>query len=72
MEVKYFEKPFYQANIWIKGGIGDPLLIEDFTTKRDAVACIKKFKKSYQGESELECYVSHFDKDCCSDYSFDV
>ena len=67
-----FGKPFYQANIWIKGGSGDPLLLEEFTTRREAVACIKNFKKQYQGQEELECYVVHFDENECSDYSFDV
>jgi hypothetical protein len=65
-------KPFYQANVWIKGGCGDPLLLEEFTTKREAVACIKDFKKHYSGGNELECYISHFDETECSDYSFDV
>lgn len=65
-------KPFYQANVWVKYGCGDPLLLEEFTTKREAIDCIKKFKKSYKGENELECYVSHFDETECSDYSFNV
>jgi hypothetical protein len=65
-------KPFYQANVWIKYGIGDPLLLEEFTTKREAVACIKDFRKRYTGNEELECYISHFDETECSDYSFDV
>jgi hypothetical protein len=65
-------KPFYQANVWIKNGIGDPLLLEEFTTKREAAACIKDFRKHYKGGDELECYISHFDEDECSDYSFNV
>ena len=65
-------KPFYQANVWIKNGIGDPLLLEEFTTKKEAVNCIKSFLKQYKGNDELDCYVSHFDKDEFSDYSFDV
>lgn len=64
--------PFYQSNVWIKGGVGDPLLLEGFTTKREAINCINQFKKWYKGKDELECYVSHFDKDGFSDYSFDV
>lgn len=65
-------KPFYQASIWIKNGRGDPLLLEEFTTKKEAVNCIKSFKSRYTGKDELECYVSHFDETECSDYSFDV
>lgn len=65
-------KPFYQANVWIKNGKGDPLLLEEFTTKREAVKCIKDFVKQYTGDDELDCYVSRFDEDECSDYSFDV
>lgn len=65
-------KPFYQANVWIKNGAGDPLLLEEFTTKREAVKCIKDFVKRYKGNEELDCYVSHFDEDECSDYSFNV
>ena len=65
-------KPFYQANVWIKNGKGDPLLLEEFTTKREAVACIKDFRKHYNGKEELDCYVTHFDENECSDYSFDV
>ena len=65
-------KPFYQANVWIKNGVGDPLLLEEFTTKKEAVACINKFRKAYKGGQELECYVSHFDEDGFSEYSFDV
>lgn len=65
-------KPFYQANVWIMNGAGDPLLLEEFTTKKEAVDCIKKFRKQYSGNDELDCYVSHFDKDECCDYSFNV
>lgn len=65
-------KPFYQANVWVKNGLGDPLLLEEFTTKREAVKCIKEFQKQYKGKAELDCYVSHFDENECSDYSFDV
>ena len=65
-------KPFYQANVWIKNGAGDPLLLEEFTTKKEAVACIKNFKKIYKGENDLDCYVSHFDEDGFSEYSFDI
>lgn len=65
-------KPFYQANVWIKNGVGDPLLLEEFTTKREAVKCIKDFVKKYKGKEELDCYVSHFDEDECSDYSFNI
>ena len=56
-------KPFYQANVWIKNGVGDPLLLEEFTTNREAVKCIKDFVKKYKGKDELEFYVSHFDED---------
>ena len=65
-------KPFYQANVWIRDGRGDPLLLEEFTTKREAVDCVKKFKKQYKGKDELDCYVKRFDEDECSDYSFNV
>ena len=72
--MKGFEigKPFYQANVWEYNGIGDPLLLEEFTTKKEAIKCVKDFKKSYKGEKALDCYVSHFDEDKCSDYSFNV
>jgi hypothetical protein len=65
-------RPFYQANVWIKNGVGDPLLLEEFTTRREAVACIKAFKKQYSGKNALDCYVRHFDENECRDYSFDV
>lgn len=67
-----FGNPFYQANVWVKNGTGDPLLLEEFTTKREAVACIKDFEKRYKGTDGLDCYVVHFDDDECFDYSFDV
>ena len=65
-------QPFYQANIWIKNCCGDPLLLEEFTTKREALSCIKTFVKQYNGQEELECYISHFDKNGFSEYSIDV
>ena len=65
-------KPFYQANVWEYNGGGDPLLLEEFTTRTEAVNCIKKFKKQYKGEKRLDCYVSHFDENEYSDYSFNV
>lgn len=65
-------KPFYQANVWVENGLGDPLLLEEFTTKKEAVSCIKKFKKNYKGNDELECFVKRFDENECTDYSFDV
>lgn len=67
-----FNKPYYEANVWIKNGTGDPLLLESFTTKREAVSCVKAFKKSYKGEAELDCFVKHFDKDGFNDYSIDM
>ena len=65
-------KPFYQANVWIKNGVGDPLLLEEFTTKREAVKCIKKFQIQYKGKAELDCYVVRFDEHEYSEYSFNV
>ena len=65
-------KPFYQANVWIRDGGGDPLLLEEFTTKREAVSCIKNFRKRYSGQEELDCYVVHFDEDEFSKDSFNV
>lgn len=65
-------KPFYQANIWVENGIGDPLLLEEFTTKREAINCIKKFRKQYKGKDKLSCYVKHFDEYEWCDYTFDV
>lgn len=65
-------KPFYQANIWIKNGAGDPLLLEEFTTKSEAAKCIKDFKKRYQGNEPLECYISHFDENEFSDFSINL
>lgn len=65
-------KPHFEANVWIYNGSGDPLLIEKFTTKREAVACINKFRKEYKGGERLDCFVNHFDETDCTDYSFDV
>lgn len=65
-------KHHYEANIWIYNGSGDPLLIEKFTTKREAVACINNFRKKYNGGEKLDCFVKHFDETECVDYSFDV
>jgi len=65
-------RPHYEANVWIENGKGDPLLLEKFTTKREAIKCIKDFKKSYKGKDKLDCFVNHFDEDECVDYSFDV
>ena len=65
-------RPFYEANVWVLNGKGDPLLLEGFTTKREAVACIKAFKKQYKGGEELDCFVKHFDEDECCDNSWDV
>ena len=67
-----FGKPFYQANVWIKNGAGDPLALEEFTTRSEAVKYIRDLRKQYKGKDELECYVRHFDENECSDYSFDV
>lgn len=65
-------KPHYEANVWVKNGAGDPLLLEKFTTKKEAVACVKNFKKNYKGSEELDCFVNHFDDTECVDDSFDV
>lgn len=65
-------KPFYRANVWVKNGIGDALLREEFTTKREAIACINKFRKTYTENAELDCYVQLCDEyEYCVD-SFDV
>lgn len=62
-------KPHYEANVWIYNGKGDPLLLEEFTTKREAIKCIKDFKKSYKGNERLDCFVNHFDEtECVDDY----
>lgn len=73
MKYDYFSdfKPFYEANVWFHNG-GDPLLLEGFTTKREAIKCIKDFIKSYNGNKQLDCFVNHFDETQCVDYSFDV
>lgn len=65
-------KPFYRANVWVKNGTGDALLREEFTTKREAVSRINKFKKNYAEQNELDCYVQLLDEyEFCID-SFDV
>jgi hypothetical protein len=66
-----FGKPSYQANVWIKNGC-DPILLAEFTTKKEAVDCIKKFRKQYKGNDELNCYVRYFDENGYSYYTFDV
>ena len=65
-------KPFWQANVWIKNGKGDPLALEEFTTKREAINYIKAYRKQYKGQDELDCYISHFDEDEYVDYSEDI
>lgn len=65
-------QPYYEANVWIYNGVGDPLLLEDFTTKREAVKCIKDFIKTYTGNEKLDCYVQHFDENECADFTFDL
>lgn len=60
-------KPHYEANVWIYNSKGDPLLLEYFTTKREAIKCIKDFLKSYKGGERLDCFVNHFDEDECVD-----
>ena len=39
-------QPYYESNVWILNGCGDPLLLDEFTTKREAVKCIKDFLKN--------------------------
>ncbi len=66
MKLNFFNRegrPYYEANVWIYNGKGDPLLLEYFTTKREAVACIKLFTKTYKGEERLDCYVNRFDEE---------
>ncbi len=65
-------KPHYEANVWIKNGTGDPLLLETYTTKREAIECIKKFKKQYKGAEELDCFVNHFDETECVDNYWNI
>lgn len=65
-------KPHYEANVCLWNGTGDPLLLEKFTTKREAIACINKFRKAYKGGERLDCYVNHFDDDQCIDNYWDV
>lgn len=74
MKVDFFGeyRPYYEANVWIENGGGDPLLLEGFTTKREAISCIKAFKKQYNGSEKLDCFVKHFDEDECCDFSFNV
>lgn len=54
-------KPFWQANVWRVSG-GDPLLLEEFTTKKEAVNCVLAFKKSYEGGDKLDCFAKKFDE----------
>jgi hypothetical protein len=65
-------RPHYEANIWIYNGKGDPLLLEKFTTRREALACINQFRKNYKGGEKLDCFINHFDEDECVDNSWNV
>ena len=65
-------KPFYRAFVWEKDGAYDWLLKEAFTTKREAISCIKTFKKTYTGSKELDCYVRLYDENECTVDDFDV
>jgi hypothetical protein len=65
-------RPYYRACAWEKAG-GDPLVYEYFTTKREAISCLKKFKKTYEGYvNELDCYARLFDENGDSVDDFDV
>ena len=65
-------RPYYEANVWIYNGKGDPLALEYFSTKREAVAFIKRFKKAYKGTERLDCYVNRFDEEGNWEDYFDV
>lgn len=75
MKLDFFElhgRQYYQANVWVKLSAGDPLLLEEFSTKREAVKCVKDFVKQYKGVEELDCYVGHYDEHGLCDYAFGV
>ena len=75
MKYDYFGeyKSHWEANVWIYNGKGDPLFLESYTTKREAVKAIKDFVKSYKGSERLDCFVNHFDETQCTDnLGFDV
>ena len=65
-------RPYYEANVWIYNGKGDPLALEYYSTKREAVAFIKRFKKTYKGNERLDCFVKLFDEEGCTVDSWDV
>ncbi len=65
-------RPYYEANVWIYNGKGDPLALEYYSTKREAVAFIKRFKKAYKGNERLDCFVKLFDEEQCCQDSWDV
>lgn len=65
-------KPFYEANVWVKNGVGDPLLLEFFPTRREAIACVRAFKKAYTGGKPLDCYVNKFDEEANWEAVWDI
>lgn len=74
MKLNWFEgdRPFWEANVWIYNGVGDALLLERFTTKAEAIKCVKDFRKKYKGGDRLDCFVSRFDADEFCEYSINV
>lgn len=65
-------KPYYRACVWIKNGTDDALFMDYFTTKREAISAIKRFKKNYTGQDELDCYARLLDEDGNAVCDFDV
>lgn len=65
MKINFFdadyEKRYYNSVVWERGNI--LLLDEYYTTKREAINAINKFKKDYNKNYPLDCFVRVFEDD---------
>lgn len=61
MKINWFDevKTMYEAVVWEDDN--NLLLDEDYTTKAEAFKAVKAFKKNYNGNGKLDCYVRFFD-----------
>ena len=73
MRLSIFEtdgKKHYSANVWEING--KPLLIQFYTTKKEAIKAVKACKKSYEGNKEIDCYVRLYDEYGFSIEAYDI